>query len=135
MSDAPREPSLDQEKAAKLAELVTAVDCLEGGQLDSFHDACEATRPARSAAAAVLSDAIAVTEGWTLPEVSARFPRSMRALNAVTRGDAAAHLQTEPKAALSDAMVAVIWRECADSLGDRLVATLTGPFRNIGLSA
>lgn len=135
MSNAPRESELDQEKAAKLAELVTTVVGLGGDQVDVFRDACEATRPARSAAAAVLSDAIAVTEGWTLHEVSARFPRAMRALNEVTRGDAAANLNTEEKTALSDAMVAVIWRECADSLGDRLVATLTSPFNDIGLSA
>ncbi|MEW1938390.1 hypothetical protein AB0331_13610 [Dietzia maris] len=135
MSNARREPGLDREKAAKLAEMVTAVVGLDGDRLHAFQDACEATRPARSAAAAVLSDAIAVTEDWTLHEVSARFPRSMQALNEVTRGDSAAHLQTEQQTALSDAMVAVIWRECADRLGDRLVATLTSPFRGIGLSA
>lgn len=135
MANAYREPDLDREKAAKLTELVTTLAGMDGDQLDAFQEACELTRPARSAAAAVLSDGMAATDEWTVHEAAARFPDSMRALNAVTRGETAAHLSTEQKAALADAMVAVIWQEYAGTLGSRLVATLTSPFHGIGLSA
>lgn len=135
MANAHREPELDREKTAKLAELVTALAGLEGDALDEFQEACEATRPARSAAASVLTDGIAVADGWTLNEVSRRLPSAMRTLNGVTRGDTLAHLSTDQRAALADAMVAVIWREYADTLGARLVATMTSPFHLLGLSA
>ncbi|PZU00901.1 MAG: hypothetical protein DI630_13480 [Gordonia sp. (in: high G+C Gram-positive bacteria)] len=135
MVKAHREPELDREKAAKLAELVTALARLEGDALDEFQETCEATLPARSAAASVLSDGLSTADGWTLPTVSRRLPSAMRALNEVTRGDTLAHLSTEQRAALTDAMVAVIWREYADTLGSRLVATLTSPFHTLGLSA
>lgn len=135
MANAHQDPELDREKASKLAELVTALVDLKGDALDEFQEACETTRPARSAAASVLSDRIATAAGWTLKEVSQRLPSSIRALNEVTRGDTLVHLSTEQRAALADAMVAVIWREYADTVGSRLVSTMTSPFRALGLSA
>lgn len=121
-------------KTAKIAELVAAVGGLDDPTAQKFQQACESTRPARAAAASVLSDRIAIAEGWTVKEITKRLPAAMQSLNDVTRGSTLGQLSTEQRTALSDAIVAVIWRELADMLGARLVTTLTLPFREIGLA-
>lgn len=121
-------------KTAKIAELVAAVGGLDDPTARKFQQACESTRPARAAAASVLSDRIAIADGWTVKEITKRLPAAMQSLNDVTRGSTLGQLSTEQRTALSDAIVAVIWRELADMLGARLVTTLTLPFREIGLA-
>lgn len=126
------EPDLDREKAARLTGLLEAVRSLDAGELAGLQRECEQTLPARSAAAAVLADGLAATPGWRYQDAAVRFPQTMRLLNETTRGDAVPHLPTPLKAALVDAMVAVVWREYADTIGTRLVSTLTAPFRGLG---
>lgn len=130
------EPSRDRAKTKALTELLGAVHSLDEAALGSLAQACADTRPARAAAAAVLTDTLKSAPGWQYADAAVRFPDAVRLLNSVTREETLAELSTTTRLALVDAMVAVVWRELADSIGSRLAGTLASPFQGfIGRSA
>lgn len=116
-----------------MTTLLTAVQALDQSRSSDLQRACELSLPARAAAASVLTDGLAATPGWRYQDAATRFPQAMALLSSVTRGDVVPQLTTVQKTALSDAMVALVWAEFADSVGSRLVTTLTLPFREVGI--